>query len=251
MMRRLFKILGALVALVVVAVVVLIFALRHPLPAATPGPDGDELARKVAAFVGAEAWDKLGVVRWTIGGHRHFLWDKRRGFVRVRVGDDEVLYDLVKQDGRAFHAGEERTGADKQPLLDKGYKLFCNDSFWLNPLVKLFDGGTSRARVEVDGKPALLIAYASGGVTPGDKYLWLLDDDGRPRAWRIWASVLKIVPGIEFAWQDWTELDGARVATSHRALGLRVQPITDLAAAERPEQLEPGPDPFAGLAQKR
>jgi hypothetical protein len=27
--------------------------------------------------------------------------------------------------------------------------------------------------------------------------------------------------------------------------------LSDLGSAERPELLEPGPDPFAGLAQKR
>src|SRR5262249_1033595 len=191
----------------------LIVALRHPLPAATPGPDGDELAQKIAASVGADAWEKLGTVRWTLSGSHHYLWDKRRGFFRYRAGDDEVLYDLVKMEGRAFHAGEERTGAEKQKLVDWAYKLFCNDSFWLNPLVKLFDNGTSRARVEVDGKPALLVSYASGGVTPGDKYLWLLDENALPRAWRIYASVLKLIPGAESSWEEWQDLGGAKVAT--------------------------------------
>src|SRR3954470_8324048 len=190
MMRRILILVGALVAVLAGVFGVLVVTQRHPLPAAVPGPDGDELAKKVAASVGADAWDKLGVVRWTLSGSHHYLWDKRRGFVRYRAGDDEVLYDLVKMDGRAFRAGDELAGAEKQKLLDKAYKMFCNDSFWLNPLVKLFDSGTSRARVEVDGKPALLISYASGGVTPGDRYLWLLDDDGHPRAWRVWASVL-------------------------------------------------------------
>ena len=250
-MRRILKIAGGLLALLVAGLAVLIVSLRHPLPAATAGPDGDELARKVAASVGADAWDKLGTVRWTMGGSHHYLWDKRRGFVRYRSGGDEVLYDLVKMDGRAFVAGVEQSGAEKQRLLDKAYKMFCNDSFWLNPLVKLFDSGTSRARVEVDGKPALLISYASGGVTPGDKYLWLLDDESHPRAWRVYASVLKLVAGVQMTWEEWADLGGAKVATSHHALGLPVQPVTDLGSAERPELLEPGPDPFAGLAQKR
>jgi hypothetical protein len=250
-MRRILFIVGGLFALIAAALGVLIVVLRHPLPSFAPGPDGDELAKKVAASAGADAWDKLGAIRWTMAGSRHYLWDKRRGFVRFRAGDDEVLLDLVKMEGRAFHGGDEKSGAEKQRLIDKAYQLFCNDSFWLNPLVKLFDAGTSRARVEVDGKPALLISYASGGVTPGDKYLWLLDGNGHPRAWRVWASVLRVVPGVEMTWEDWVDLGGAQIATSHRALGLRLQPLSNLGSAERPEVLEPGPDPFAGLAQKR
>jgi hypothetical protein len=250
-MRRILIVLGALVLALACALFVLTRALRHPLPEATPGPDGDELARKIAAQVGADAFDKLGTLRFTLGGSHHYLWDRRRGFMRYQSGDDEVLFDLVKMEGRAFRAGLELSGDEKKKLLDKGYAMFCNDSFWLNPLAKLFDAGTSRARVEVEGRPALLISYASGGVTPGDKYLWLLDDAGRPRAWRIFASVLKFVPGIEMGWEDWTDLDGAKIATTHRVLGLRVQPVSGLAAAERPELVEPGPDPFAGLAQRR
>jgi hypothetical protein len=250
-MRRILIVVGALLGLAAVVIGVLVLAVRHPLPQATAGPDGDELARRVSAAVGADAWDKLGVLRWTMAGRNHYLWDKGRGFVRYQSGGEEVLLDLVKMDGRAFHSGDELTGEARQKLIDKAYKAFCNDSFWLNPLVKLFDGGTSRARVEVDGKPALLIAYASGGVTPGDKYLWLLDDSGLPRAWRVWASVLRPIAGAEFSWEGWTDLGGAKVSTLHRVIGLKVQPLSDLAAAARPEELEPGPDPFAGLAQKR
>ena len=33
-----------------------------------------------------------------------------------------------------------------------------------------------------------------GGVTPGDTYLWILDDSGRPVAWRVWVKILHI-PG--------------------------------------------------------
>ncbi len=252
MIRKTLIVVGGLIGLLVVVVVGLIFGLRHPLPPATPGPAGDELAHRVAASVGAEAWDHLGAIRWTLGGKRHYLWDKAHGFVRVRFADNEVLLDLMKMDGRAFVGGNEQSGDAQKSLIDAAYKWFCNDSFWLNPLTKLFDDGTSRAAVEVDGKPALLVSYASGGVTPGDKYLWLLGDDGRPRAWRIWVSVIKFVPGVEFAWQGWTDVGGgALVATAHRALGFGLQPVTDLAGAPRPEDLEPGPNPFAALAAKR
>jgi hypothetical protein len=250
-MRRILIVVGILIALAAAGLVAIVFGGRHSLPDAAAGPDGDALAKKVEASIGVDAWNKLGVIRWTLGGKRHYLWDKGRGFIRTRIGDDEVLLDLVKMEGRAFRRGEEQSGAEKKQLIDAAYKWFCNDSFWLNPLVKLFDSGTSRAALTVDGKPALLISYSSGGVTPGDRYLWLLDDDAHPRAWRVWASVLKIVPGIEFTWEDWIDLHGAKIASSHRVIGLKVQPISDLDAAERIELLEPGPDPFAGLAAKR
>jgi hypothetical protein len=251
-MKKILKILGALVGLIVIALVAMMFLLRHPKPTPAPGPAGDELARRVAASVNADAWNRISIIRFTLAGNRHFLWDKAHGFVRVRLKDDEVLLDLMKLDGRAFHAGVEQSGDAKKRLLDRAYKFFCNDSFWLNPLAKLFDDGTSRTALTVDGKPALLISYASGGVTPGDSYLWLLDDNAHPRAWRIYAQVLKLVPGVEMTWDDWTRIgDGAEVSTGHHAIGLHLQSVTNLAGASRVEDLEPGPDPFATLASKR
>jgi hypothetical protein len=240
----------AVPALLLLGFLLLAFSLRHPLPPSAPDAVGDALARRVQAAVNAPAWERLGAVRWTLGKH-HFLWDKARGFVRVRLAKDEVLLDLMTMKGRAFHDGEEQSGERKQHLLDLAYKWFCNDSFWLNPLVKLFDSGTSRTQVHVHGKPALLISYSSGGVTPGDSYLWLLGDDDKPRAWRVWAHVLRFVPGMEFGWEDWIDVGGAKVATSHRLLGMRVQRIRDVAGGQRPEDVEPGPDPFAGLALAR
>jgi hypothetical protein len=249
-MKKIFVGLAILVGVLAVALGGAALALRHSLPDATPGPDGDALAKKVAAKIGADAWNLIGAVQWSLGG-RHFLWDKAHGFVRVRWKKNEVLYDLMKHDGRAFHDGAEVSGDERQKLLDKGYALFCNDSFWLNPLPKIFDEGTSRAAVIVNEKPALLVAYASGGVTPGDKYLWLLDDDGMPRAWRVWVKVIP-VPGVEFTWEDWTHVDGALVATHHKAGGLiPAQTVADLAVGARPELVEPGPDPFAALRAKR
>jgi hypothetical protein len=250
-MKLALKIIGVVVAVLLVAIVALVIVARHPLPEFTPGPEGDARAKQVAAWVGADAWQKIGAIKWTTDKNRHFLWDKNRGFVRVRWRKSEALYDLMKHDGRAFEAGQELDGEAKKKGLERAYAIFCNDSFWLNPLVKLFDEGTSRAALTVDGKPALMVAYASGGVTPGDKYLWLLDDDGRPLAWRTFVKILKI-PGMEFTWEDWQTLgEGARVATTHRLLGLSVQPASGIAAADRPEQLEPGPDPFATIASRR
>ena len=50
--------------------------------------------------------------------------------------------------------------------------------------------------VELDG--GIGTSYSSSsGVTPGDSYLWVLDDK-LPTAWRLWVSVVPI-PG----WTSW------------------------------------------------
>lgn len=213
----------------------------HPLPAGgVGGPEADALAHAMERAVHKDDWDRTGAVRWTFrgGGHVHHLgWDKRRNTVQVKWDQHLVHLDVAHKSGRAWTKDVEQFGAARDQLVAESIKVFFNDSFWLNPVVKLFDDGVTRQKVMVHGRPALLVSYASGGVTPGDHYLWFLDENSRPTAWRMWVSVIKI-PGAQLTWEDWTALPtGALVATRHRFIGLTAVQILDLQAAESWESL--------------
>ena len=69
-----------------------------------------------------------------------------------------------------------------------------------------------------DGKKALLISYLEGGVTPGDSYLWILDDDGMPIAWQMWVGVLPI-GGLEVSWEDWETLSSGAIYAKNHNIG--------------------------------
>lgn len=245
-MRRLVRVVGWIIAVLFITVGVLWAFLRHAPTPTTPGPDAEALAHEMVRAVDGDAWSRTGAVRWRLQNRRH-LWDRQRGFARVEWGDHRVLLETATRKGRAWSgATEVADGADKDKLVDRAYKLWINDSFWLNPVVKAFDDGTSRASGTVDGKRALLVSYASGGVTPGDKYLWIVGDDGRPVAWRLWVQILPI-GGLQFSWEGWTKLPtGAWIATSHKALGLDVLQLADVAAGATLHDIEPS-DPFAPL----
>jgi hypothetical protein len=251
-MRRLARVLGSVLLVVVLLLLVTREALDAPRPVAGPGPDGDALARRMEAAVNGEAWQKTGAVTWVFAGaHRH-LWDRERGLDSVTMGEDRVLVDLGKQVGRAFHGEEPVEGRRGEKLVARAYAAWVNDSFWLNPVVKAFDEGVSRAVVvptgEDAGKAGLLVSYSSGGLTPGDAYLWLLDPDGTPSAWRMWVSVIP-VGGVRASWEGWTTLaTGARVSTRHQ-MGPATLELTEVAGASTLAELAPGPDPFAPLFQ--
>jgi len=182
--------------------------------------------------------------------NRAHLWDRGRGLARVEWNGRRVLLDVHTQKGRAWKDGVELPdGAAKDKAIGNAYALWINDTFWLNPVVKAFDDGTSRALSSVDGKRALLVSYASGGLTPGDRYLWIVGDDGRPMAWRIWVKILP-VGGIQFTWEGWTKLaTGAWVATSHKVGPIDAVHLVDVVGGGSLHDLEPA-DPFAELLQK-
>jgi hypothetical protein len=235
------------------------FALTTASCASLPAGDkqgADDVARAIEVGVNKAAWDATGAVKFGFRKQRVHVWDKARGFFHTTSGDEEVWLDVWDQGGVAKKGGVEVTDeAQRTKMLAQAWTLFCNDTFWLNPLAKLFDDGVTRELVTIDDKRGLKVSYASGGTTPGDSYVWILSDDPakepRPVAVRMWVSVLP-VKGIEFSWTSWTTLaTGALITTTHSAGPVDVT-IDDPVGATSLSALEPGaPDRFAVLVARR
>jgi hypothetical protein len=237
--------LGGLVALAGVS----LWIAHEPRPEGTEGPAAEALARRMEEAVDLEAWARTGAVRWTFAGRHEHLWDRDRSVARVRWGEGvEALIHVGTGRGRAYRGGREVGGAEARAILEEARAKWINDSFWLHPIAKLRDEGVTRARVVLeDGTEALLVRYASGGLTPGDAYLWIPGEDGLPREWRMWVSILPI-GGVSTTWEGWETLaTGAKISTRHEGpLGLTLE-LTDVAGAETLAALTGGADPFAPL----
>lgn len=246
-MKILFRVLG-----VIVVVLLLLFAgaylmYNEPLPEGTAGPEADRLANKMMAAVGAENMAKSNILTWTFNGSHHYVWDRKRNLVEVKWGDNQVLLNLDEwQKGKAYDDGKEVTGDALDKKRGKAWEIFCNDSFWFIAPTKVFDEGVMRSVVkDKAGNDALLVTYTSGGVTPGDSYLWLLDDSGLPKAFRLWVSIIPI-GGLKATWDNWKTLGtGLKVATNHK-LGPMPLPITGTAAGTMAE-VNISQDPFAAI----
>ena len=249
-MMRAFKILAAILVLGLLGLVVLGYSLHDPRPDGQPGPEADALARSMESAVNKEAWDRTGAVRWSFFGRHHYVWDRERDLVELRWGDSRALFRTSDQTGRAWHADIEQTGEDAKEALSAAHADWINDSFWLNPVVKFFDPGVERSLVKLeDGREALLVSYSSGGVTPGDAYLWIPGEDGLPEAWRMWVQIIPI-GGIETSWEGWTELStGAKVSTEHEGWGRMMTFISNVEGAASLEDLDVSADLFDPLFQ--
>lgn len=218
-------------------------------PSGESGPEAEALAAKMLAAVNAEAWKATGAITWKFMRNVH-LWDRERNLCRLQTGNKTILVDLSTRAGLAFKRGKRLSGEKEARWVQTAWESWANDSFWLNPVVKIRDEGTRREVVTLeDGSKGLLVTYTSGGVTPGDAYLWLLDEDGKPYEWRFWVSILPF-KGMRFSWEKWTELPtGAWISQFHD--GLFNVRIKDLAAARNLPALIGDEDPFSPLLEQR
>ncbi|RMG85703.1 MAG: hypothetical protein D6714_05475 [Bacteroidetes bacterium] len=209
------------------------WASNESKPVGTPGPEADALARKMMNAVHAEAWDTTRIVQWTFKGVHDYLWDKQNNLVKVHWDDQDVYLYTKTVTGKAFKNGAEvRDSLQKAELIQKAWAYFCNDSWWLNAPVKAFDPGTERSLVTLDdGRKGLMVTYTSGGVTPGDSYVWILDESGLPTSYKMWVSIIP-VGGMEFTWEKWETLPtGAKVVTFHKSKVLELD-ISNLKAGQ-------------------
>ncbi len=216
-MRKALKwILGIFLILFLVASIgFLVF--NEAKPTGVMGPQAEALADKMLAATNKAAWDTTQTISWDFAGRNQYKWNKALDSVEVTSGDVLVKLHTKTVTGIAYRNGELVSGSEAEKLIKAAWSNFCNDSFWLAAPYKIRDPGTSRSLVKLpNGENALLVSYDSGGVTPGDNYLWMLDESGLPTAWKMWVNIIPI-GGIEATWENYKTLpSGAVIAQTHQ-----------------------------------
>lgn len=220
---------------------------NQPIPESKENIEAQTMADKMLNAIGIDAWDKIPFVQWTFRQKHHYVWDKRNDFAMIKWDDIEVKMDVKSASGKAFKNGEELDGKEADEAIKNAWAYWCNDSFWLNAPSKIRDGGTTLSIAKLDdGTDGLMVKYNSGGVTPGDAYLWALDENGLPKYFKMWVSVIP-VGGVEATWTDWKTLDGAKISTLHE-MGPMSIIIDNLAVADSITQLGLNTDYFKGIS---
>ena len=205
------------------------FWLNEAKPELHSSSEADDRAKAMLVALNEPGWEQVRQIEWTFVGVRSYVWNKAENTVLVKWRSNEVWVDLDAQRGEV-RAPLDRAG--DEALIRKAINLFNNDSFWLAAPYKVFDPGTERGLVKLpDGREGLMVTYTQGGTTPGDSYVWILDDQNRPIALKLWVSIIPI-GGLEARWEDYKVLEtGAMVAQSHRFGGWVNLPVTDLSVA--------------------
>ena len=248
---RFLKIVGILFLGLALSAGVACFVFSHRLPESTPGDTAAALAARVEQAVNLKAFYQIPVISFEFRKSNQHTWDKHRGLARVVYGKEkdqtEILFRLSNKKGIAFNKGQRLSGEAEAEAVKDGYARWANDSFWLNPITKLRDKGVTLS-VPQDDPNSLIVAFSSGGVTPGDTYRLYIGEDGKPTAYDMWVSILPI-KGARASWKDWQEVNGAWIASGHRfAFGASVN-LTNIKAAKSAAELNNGVDPFARLLE--
>ena len=218
MIKRILKIVGVLIGLILLGLLLYGWIINKPLPEGKSGPEADALATKMLTALNVEAYKNTNVLEWSFrNGVNTYRWDKNTGKVVVSWKDFSVNLNLSNPtNSQVYENNKVLDSNKKQKLIKTAVDYFNNDSFWLVAPYKVYDKGVIRTIVGLeDGSQGLLVTYAEGGSTPGDSYLWKLNPNGFPNAFQMWVKVIPI-GGIEASWDDWIVTDsGAFLPKSH------------------------------------
>ncbi len=194
--------------------------------AATPmegdaDPVAAEVAERVLARLGGRAaWDRARYVSWVFFGGRRHLWDKWTGDVRIDDSEREltISMNLHTRAGGVRVAGREvEDPALAAEWLDKGYRWWINDSYWMFMPYKLRDPGVHLRSLgdgvlSADGRPAhvLELTFEGVGVTPENRYVvFVADDTDLVEQWDYFATAADHEPKFARPWTGWTPHAGS------------------------------------------
>jgi hypothetical protein len=193
---------------------------NEELPIGISGEQADSLAHKMLKALDHNAYLETNYLEWTFRNKNHYKWFKDRNSCEVFWKEFKVVLDFENSNNSKAYVNEsEVLDQTAKDLIKKATDYFNNDSFWLVAPYKVFDDGVTRQIVKQGPNDyALLVTYSSGGTTPGDSYLWLLEPSGKPKAYKMWTSILPI-DGLEASWSDWIVTEsGAQLPAGHNLL---------------------------------
>ncbi|CAM1344664.1 hypothetical protein [Tenacibaculum amylolyticum] len=213
-MKKFFKVLGIILLALITVAVIFYFKNNEPLPKGEKGEKAEALAIKMMGAIHKEAYDNTELLEWSFRYQNFYKWYKQEGKVEVSWKKNKVILNTKAPEKSEIIDNPKNETPNK--LIEKATLLFNNDSFWLVAPFKVFDDGVERRLVKHNDKDALLVTYASGGSTPGDSYLWILDDTGFPTAFKMWTSIIPI-GGVSATWEQWKETKaGIKLPTYHK-----------------------------------
>ncbi len=168
----------------------------------------DAVMRKMG---GRENWDRTRYLTWRFFGRRLHVWDRWTGDVRFEEAGRVTLMNVHSREGRVWNGGEEIASPDStEKYLNRGYRAWINDSYWLVMPYKLKDSGVTLKYAGEDktenGRDAhvLTLTFDSVGVTPQNKYDVYVDKERMlVEQWAFYRNASDERPRFTGPWTSW------------------------------------------------
>ncbi len=167
---------------------------------------------------GRQAWDDTRLLAWNFFGARKLLWDKQSGDVRIESGRDDlkIIMNIHTKKGRVFKNGAEFSDADSiTHYLDRGERIWINDSYWLVMPYKLKDSGVTlkylREDTTVTGASAdvLQLSFENVGVTPDNVYEVFVEKEKKlVTQWAFYREPDQEEPNFITPWGEYAKYGG-------------------------------------------
>jgi hypothetical protein len=245
MARKFFRTLFISIITLMLFAGVAAYFMNEPVPSGVSGSEADQLALKMEGAINKQAWNEIRWVSWTFPGDKTYIWDKYRQFLQMEWGGKRVVMNLTTREGKAWQENQAVSGNTAAKFIKSAWQNFCNDSFWFIAPAKTFDRGVKRELVRLPGGgEALKVVYESGGVTPGDIYLWELEKESNlPKSCKMWVKILPI-GGIKSTWGNWVKLPGGAKIAGVRNIGPLKIEISDIKCGNSYRDCGLSQDPF-------
>ena len=190
LLKKLFIFLSAMVVLLIAIFLIIYMLFNEDIPQGISGPKAEEKAQQILKALNKDGWDQIQTIKWTFNEHHHYDWDKKNNIVSVKWDDNEVILIPDNQTG-TVKGGQALSEKETKKHVQTAIDLFNNDGFWLYAPYKILDPGTERSLVTLaDGREGLMVTYTTGGSTPGDSYVWIVDENNIPTSLKLWVSII-------------------------------------------------------------
>ena len=203
----------------------------------------------IAAMGGKSNWDNVHYIKWNFFGRRMLLWDKWTGNVRIEMPSKNllILTNINTRKGHVYRSGKELMQPDSNAyFMDRGFKIWANDSYWFIMPFKLKDPGVNLSYkgevTDPDGKSCYLLelTFNKVGVTPENKYHVYVDRKNfLVTWWEYFEKFTDTEPGIRNPWMNYNRygailLSGDRGPEEGSITDIAVMEVVDEAVFEKP-----------------
>lgn len=201
-------------------------------------PSADDVARRAIDMLAGPAWEKARYLAFTFNVEREGKivasfpqrYDRWTGDYRVTGKDQkgdafDIVVNLNTRQGKAWLNGQEV--AESKELLERGYRRFVNDVFWLLMGFKSFDPGVNREyageKTDAAGRmyDVVKFTFDNVGLTPGDTYwMWVNRDTGLVDEWhmKLQSAKPEDEPSVVL-FRDYRRIGGLLISTKREIKG--------------------------------